>query len=153
MKTVILTFLIILSLNIQAQTYFEEITPRSISVEAIPTANRTVYGWKYGVSVGLNISDKWNIGYSRVQNSGTSETGQKLYSGAYLQRAINPKSRLVIVPTLKVGLYDGQFLAIQPTIEVDYKVKKNTQFLVGIGRVDGYPSFDFGLRLKIARIK
>ncbi|MFT7420697.1 MAG: hypothetical protein ACI9QN_001623, partial [Arcticibacterium sp.] len=111
------------------------------------------YGWKYGVSVGLNINNKWNMGYTRIQNSGTIETGQKLYSGAYFQRAINPKSRLVIVPTLKVGFYDGQFLAIQPTIEVDYKVKKNTQFLVGIGRVDGYPSFDLGLRIKLIRIK
>jgi hypothetical protein len=153
MKTLFLFLIAILSLNIQAQTYFEETNPRIISIEAMPTANRTVYGWKYGVSVGLNINNKWNMGYTRIQNSGTIETGQKLYSGAYFQRAINPKSRLVIVPTLKVGFYDGMYLAVQPTIEGNYKLTKNTKLMVGYGRVDGYPSFDLGFKLDLKRIR
>jgi hypothetical protein len=153
MKTLFLLLFIILSLNIQAQTYFEETKPRLISIEAIPTVNRTVYGWKYGVRVGVNINNKWSAGYTRIQNSGGSEFTQKIYDGAYFQRAINPKNRLVIVPTLKVGFYDGMWLAVQPTIEANYKLTKNTKVLVGIGRVDGYPSFDLGVKLDITRIR
>jgi hypothetical protein len=153
MKTLFLILFGVLSLSIQAQTYFEESNQGIISIEAIPTANRTVYGWKYGVRVGLNINNKWNAGYTRIQNSGSSETAQNVYSGAYFQRALNPKSRLVIIPTLKVGFYDGMCLAVQPTIEGNYKLTKNTKVLVGIGRVDGYPSFDLGFKLDLTRIR
>ena len=141
-----------LSLNLSAQS-FNKRTLKQTTVEAIPTANRTVYGWKYGVRVGLDINGKWKMGYMRVQNAGASDAGQKLFSGAYFQRALNPNSKLVIAPTLKIGFYDGQFLAIQPTIEGNYKVSDNVHLLAGVGRVDGYPSFDLGLRLKLTRIK
>lgn len=153
MKVLAILFFSLLALSIKAQTYFEAPQSRTISLEAIPTANRTVHGWKYGVRVGLNLSNKWNFGYTRIQSAGTSETGQKVYSGAYFQRAINPKSKIVIVPTLRVGLYDNQFLAVQPSLEANFKATKNTQFLVGIGKVDGYPSFDLGLKLNLTRIK
>ena len=153
MKTLILLFFTMLSLNIHAQTYFEKPLARSISVDATATANRTVYGWKYGVRVGLDISGKWKMGYMRVQNAGASEAGQKLFSGAYFQRALNPNSKLVIAPTLKIGFYDGQFLAVQPTIEGNYKVNDNVHLLAGVGRVDGYPSFDLGFKLDLTRIK
>ncbi|MFT6215152.1 MAG: hypothetical protein ACJAS3_001549 [Roseivirga sp.] len=153
MKTLLIIIICISAVNLKAQSYSERSNANSISINVSPLANRTIYGWKFGASIGLNINNKWEVGYSRVQGSGSSETDQNTFSGTYIQRAINPNGRLVIIPNLRVGLYNGQFLAIQPTIQANYKLRENAYLLIGVGRVDGYANFELGLILKLKKIK
>ena len=117
MKTAIILILSIICLEASSQSLYKRANTPKYTLEVSPSANRTIYGWKYGVRLGLDYKSRLKVGYTRLENFDNSERGQKTFSGAYFQYAINPKSKLTLLPSLKVGLYDGKFLAIQPTIE------------------------------------
>lgn len=153
MKTAIILILSIICLEASSQSLYKRANTPKYTLEVSPSANRTIYGWKYGVRLGLDYKSRLKVGYTRLENFDNSERGQKTFSGAYFQYAINPKSKLTLLPSLKVGLYDGKFLAIQPTIEGAYSLKEDLSLNVGIGRVDGFASFDLGLKwnLKLTR--
>lgn len=153
MKALIVIMILVFYMPLFSQVYFEKPSHRSVTVEISPLANRTIDGWAYGISVGLSINEKWDFGYLNINGLTNSELNKESFSGIYLQRAFNPKSRLVISSNLKVGYYSKRFLAIQPSIQANYKVKPNTSVLIGVGRVDNYPSFDLGLKLRLKRLK
>ncbi|MGW8123032.1 hypothetical protein ACV07N_10285 [Roseivirga echinicomitans] len=146
MKTVIILALSLICFQASAQSLYKRAARPSFNLEVAPTTNRTVYGWKYGIRLGIDYKSRFKAGYTRLESLGNSEKGQKTFSGTYFQFAVNPKSKLTVLPSLKIGLYDGKFLAVEPTIEGSYALKDNLSLNVGLGRVDGFASFDLGLK-------
>lgn len=149
MKTVIILMLSLICLEASSQSLYKRAKTPNYTLEISPSANRTVYGWKYGIRLGVDYKSRIKAGYTRLENFDNSEKGQKTFSGTYFQYALNPKSKFTLLPSLKVGLYDGRFLAIQPTIEGSFKMKENLSLNAGIGKVDGFASFDLGLKWKL----
>mgnify|MGYP003678219924 CR=1 FL=1 len=149
MKYAIIIMLSLVCLEASSQSLFKRANTPKYNIEISPSANRTVYGWKYGVRLGVDFKSRLKLGYTRLESFDNSEKGQKTFSGSYFQYTLNPKSKFTVLPSLKVGFYDGRFLAIQPTIEGAYALREDLSFNAGIGRVDGFASFDLGLRWKL----
>ncbi|KYG80221.1 hypothetical protein [Roseivirga echinicomitans] len=146
MKIIIIFILSFICLEVSSQSLKkQEVTPK-YNLEVSPSANRTVYGWKYGIRMGVDYKSRLKLGYTRLESFDNSEKGQKTFAGTYFQYAINPNAKFTVLPSLKIGLFDGKFLAVQPTIEGAYAIRDGLSFNLGLGRSDGFMSFDLGLK-------
>lgn len=146
MKIVIIFILSLVCIKASSQSLYKRASTPKYNLEVSPSANRTVYGWKYGVRLGVDYKSRLKVGYTRLESFDNSEKGQKTFSGTYFQYVINPKSKFTVLPSLRVGFYDGRFLDIQPTVEGAYRVRNDLSLSMGLGRVDGFASFDLGLK-------
>ncbi|WP_323757161.1 hypothetical protein [Roseivirga sp.] len=145
MKIIVIFILSFICLEVSSQSLQKHEGTPKYNLEVSPSANRTVYGWKYGIRMGVDYMSRLKVGYTRLESFDNSEEGQKTFSGTYFQYAINPQAKFTVLPSLKIGLFDGRFLTVQPTIEGAYAIRDDLSFNLGLGRSDGFMSFDLGL--------
>ena len=144
MKSIIIIFFFAFCINATAQSINESSSFSKFALEVAPSANRTVYGWQFGAKIGVEYNARLRVGYIGTQAIGNSENGRGSFSGGYLHYIVNPNARLKFQPSLRVGFYDSEFLVFQPAIEAAYWLKSDLALEAGLGKVDGFMSFNFG---------
>lgn len=98
---------------------------------------QTVMGLQKGYGFYLKNEEGWGIGFVQqsLQPFASTEKGRTDYafSGISTQIPIQNCHKLLLLLTPKVGLVNGQFLAILPEITTSYQLFRNVDLRLGAG--------------------
>jgi len=119
------------------------------SIELANNTVRSIYGWKTGPKVNMNFNNRIELNYAYLFSVDGDENGQSSFQSTQVKYYLNPKGRVNLGLGLKLGLYDNQFAAVIPSIDLRYRPIDDLNVSAGFARVDGFPYFDLSLGIRV----
>jgi hypothetical protein len=146
--TLVLAFLVFKS---HAQTWQSPV--KEYSFELSNNTTRSIYGWKSGPQFTFNLNNRWQVNYAYLLDLSSTETDAGSFHGGQFKYYFNPKSKLNVGLGLRVGVYNDQFIAVIPSLDVKVHATDQINISMGLARLDRYPYFDLSFGFKVFKKK